>query len=271
MLDRVLSEMNLEFVHNGSYLFYGSDNEYLKSQAILFGKEIIGENTLDSILVFGENKKTISINDIRYIRSEVLKKSTFSKYKFVVIDNADRMTIEAQNALLKTLEEQREGLFIILISNDLVNFLKTIISRCILMDFNLARDRSITIFDHVINSSCYREIYKILLDSIIKVNYFDFLGLNDVISNLSNYKQHSNMIVKMLYMIIRDVFIYKETLNEEFICNREFSKDIIDICKIYNSFNMSNIMKEIKKLKDRLSVNLNFELCYRIFILKIGR
>lgn len=271
MIDKLLSEINLNLVYGGSYLFYGGNTEYLRSQALIFSKQIVGENTIDSISIFGDNKKFIGINDIRSIRSEVLKKSTFNQYKFIIINNADKMTIEAQNALLKTLENPREDLFIILIANDLINFLKTTLSRCILIDFNLTRDKNIVMFENIINSDYCRELYGILLQCIIVINYRNFDELNDLISNLSNYKQYSYMIVKMLYMIVRDIFIYKETLNRDFVSNHEFSKEIIETCKIYKSFNIDNILGEINKFKNRLSVNLNFELCYKIFILNIGR
>ena len=55
------------------------------------------------------------------------------KYKIFIVENADNMTVQAQNALLKTIEEPPAYGIIILISTNYEQFLPTIISRCSLI------------------------------------------------------------------------------------------------------------------------------------------
>ena len=61
-------------------------------------------------------------------------------YRIAIIDDADRMNHKAQNAFLKTLEEAREGVILVLIVRDEKNMLPTIISRCQKIQFGIVSD-----------------------------------------------------------------------------------------------------------------------------------
>lgn len=83
----------------------------------------------------GEANQSIKIEQIRQIQ-HLLSLSPFSaKYKAVIIDEADRLTLEAANCLLKTLEEPSQKSLLILISANWQRILPTIISRCQLIKF----------------------------------------------------------------------------------------------------------------------------------------
>lgn len=75
-------------------------------------------------------EKTIKINQIREMQLKIAEKPIISQNKVYIINNADTMTHEAQNCLLKTLEEPPEYVTIILIAANENNFLATIKSRC---------------------------------------------------------------------------------------------------------------------------------------------
>lgn len=72
----------------------------------------------------------IYIEDIRDIKSFLALKPYYGPYKFVIVDNADRLTEEASNAILKTLEEPPGHTIIILITSRPGFLLSTIRSRC---------------------------------------------------------------------------------------------------------------------------------------------
>lgn len=91
------------------------------------------ENNPDFKLIFPrvlEGETKIYIDDIRDIKSFLSLKPYYGPYKFVVIDNADRMTDDASNALLKTLEEPAPHSIIILVTANPKLLLPTISSRC---------------------------------------------------------------------------------------------------------------------------------------------
>lgn len=88
--------------------------------------------------------KSIKIEQIREMQKKVSERPIISSKKIYIIDNADTMTIEAQNCLLKTLEEPPEYVTIILIGSNENNFLNTIKSRCTIIHFEDISDKELT-------------------------------------------------------------------------------------------------------------------------------
>lgn len=76
-----------------------------------------------------EKQKNIKIDSIREISRFAYEKPYVSDKKFIIINNADTMTAEAQNSLLKILEEPPETAIIILVASDKNMLLPTIVSR----------------------------------------------------------------------------------------------------------------------------------------------
>lgn len=80
-------------------------------------------------------RKDISIKQIHEIRESLNHHSLVNPYKIVIIDSAERMSIGASNALLKTLEEPSPKTLIILITTDEKALPDTIVSRCQVVRF----------------------------------------------------------------------------------------------------------------------------------------
>lgn len=77
-----------------------------------------------------EDKNAISIDQIRDLKKEIAYKPYESNHKIYIIENAEEMTKEAANSLLKTLEDPPSFATIILLAEDTGKMLPTIISRC---------------------------------------------------------------------------------------------------------------------------------------------
>lgn len=90
----------------------------------------------------GESK--IYIEDMRDFKSFLSFKPYYGPYKFVIIDNADRLTVEASNAILKSLEEPPPSSIIIMISSRPNLILPTILSRCEEINFLSIGKRSVS-------------------------------------------------------------------------------------------------------------------------------
>lgn len=80
-----------------------------------------------------ENKKNIAVGQIRELKEETIIKPHIAKAKVFVIDKADTMNDQSQNALLKVLEEPPAAVFFILIAESKASFLETVISRCVVL------------------------------------------------------------------------------------------------------------------------------------------
>lgn len=86
-------------------------------------------------VVINEEEITIKIEQIRDLTKKVIEQPIISEKKVYIINHADKMTTEAQNCLLKTLEEPPRFAVIILITSNLNNILTTIKSRCMKINF----------------------------------------------------------------------------------------------------------------------------------------
>lgn len=76
-----------------------------------------------------KDKATIGVEAVKDFREDMFLSSTEAERKIYVIDDADCMTVEAQNALLKILEEPPSNVLLILLANECDRILSTIKSR----------------------------------------------------------------------------------------------------------------------------------------------
>ncbi|MBO5349090.1 MAG: DNA polymerase III subunit delta' [Clostridia bacterium] len=147
-----------------SYLFYGVEGIGKKLFAMNFAKMILCNNKNNkpceeckSCIEFETKNNpdffhiepegnSIKIDQIRQMQKNILEKPINSSKKVYIIDNADSMTKEAQNCLLKTLEEPQKFIVIILIASNENNILATVKSRCTKMYFQKLTDADIKKF-----------------------------------------------------------------------------------------------------------------------------
>lgn len=141
MLAKAMEKGNLSH----SYLFVGTQGIGKKLLAKEMAKKILGftgENHPDFMCVEPEDN-SIKIAQIRLLQKKIQEKPILSDKKVYIIDNADTMTPEAQNCLLKTLEEPPEFAIIILIGSQENAFLTTIKSRCMILKFRPIEEEKI--------------------------------------------------------------------------------------------------------------------------------
>ena len=114
----------------------GCQNPLLNTQAILQPCQqcktcqLIKSQTYPDHQVVQSSAKTIGVDDIRQANHFFEKTAQIGKTKTLIVENAEKMTVSAANALLKTLEEPSGDSIIILLSSDIEALLATIISRC---------------------------------------------------------------------------------------------------------------------------------------------
>ena len=95
-------------------------------------KQFLSGNHPDVIWVTHEKPASIGVDDVRIqINDTVSIRPYSSPYKIYLVDEAEKMTVQAQNALLKTIEEPPAYAVLVLITTNPEVFLPTILSRCI--------------------------------------------------------------------------------------------------------------------------------------------
>jgi DNA polymerase-3 subunit delta' len=138
------AEVNKKPLRVGSFLFVGPKNTGKASFAKLLARELHGEMAVDPDLMILEGDDNIKIEEVRNLNHFLsLKASKRNRPKIAVVIDANRMTTEAANALLKTLEEPVGESLIILTAISPELLLPTIVSRCLLIRFGLADEKEI--------------------------------------------------------------------------------------------------------------------------------
>ncbi len=222
-----------------------------------------GKNHPDFYLI-NEDGENIKIDVIRKITSKVIEKPIISKRKVYIINDFEKMTKEAQNCLLKTLEEPPEFVTIIIISSNENAILNTIKSRCMTIKFkNIDND---LLYDYLINDLGYDNISEILLKS--------FGGSIGKALRLIEGKEKYNQID-----ILVDNFTKKDLIeviqNSMIIYDKENIFNILDymIVCFYSNYTENNkylnCIEYVNKCINRLKVNSNFDMCLDSMIINI--
>jgi len=91
-----------------------------------------------------EKESSIGIKTIEKVQKVISLKKNEAKYRVVIIDPAEALTLDAANRLLKTLEEPPEKTIIILLAKNRHNLPQTIVSRTQIINFSPLADRELT-------------------------------------------------------------------------------------------------------------------------------
>lgn len=260
-----------------SYLFVGIDGIGKKLIAKEFAKMIMCLeenkycNKCKSCIEFDSNNNpdfiyiepdgnNIKIEQIRQMQSKVIEKPIISNKKVYIINDAQNMTVEAQNCLLKTLEEPPEYITIILIASNENNLLSTIKSRCTIIHFDKIENKELKEYaTNVIGISNVNEnIINIFQGSIGKA-----IRLKDKLDKLDIYENIENIIKNMDNKNIIDILNGSEILYK--------SKDEIEEILEYINVILLNQSKQnikyvkcidiVEDTKKRLKSNSNYDMC----------
>ncbi|MFA6194143.1 MAG: hypothetical protein WC719_00155 [Patescibacteria group bacterium] len=156
------NEKVIEFLERGlkndriaqTYVFTGADDLGKSTIALAFADNLQGHpqgfNSDLHILEPEAEKKSISIEAVREFIKTLNLSSFLNSYKIGIIKQADLMSPEAKSALLKTLEEPKEKVIIILLAVDEHNLPETILSRAQVLYFYPVP--AATIYDYLLNN-----------------------------------------------------------------------------------------------------------------------
>lgn len=260
-----------------SYLFVGIDGigktlfarEFAKKILCLNGKGDSCESCIkwdsnnhpDFLQIEPENN-TIKIEQIRNMQEEISVKPIASNKKVFLIVNSDCMTKEAQNCLLKTLEEPPEYATIILTTSNESKLLNTIKSRCMKIPFQKIEESELEEYaKNVLNLNLSKEFIKICEGSIGKLLEIEedkeiYTGVNSLLDNMERYN--------FTTLINKAEVLYKE---------REKIQEILEYINVYlyNQKDMKklNCIKYVEEVKKRLLANSNYDMCIDYLLMKL--
>ena len=246
------------------------------------------------IINYSSEKSSFGVDDVRDIIEEVYKKPFEKDKKVIIIHEGNKLTIQAQNALLKTIEEPPKGVYIIILCESLELILDTIKSRCEIYKlkpltkselyeyikikkFNYDENeiKSAIAFsegvpgriDRYFNDDKLRELRNnivILIKSLNKNDLEDILQQEESFSNLKNDKEE---VLNIFGLFIRDILINKEIENEEFIINSDKLEDIKELTKEMSFKKLNNMIKIIEEARRNIKSNVSWGMTLRVMLM----
>ncbi|MEK7151553.1 MAG: AAA family ATPase [Patescibacteria group bacterium] len=201
---------NDNFSH--AYLFSGQEMIGKKTFALELANKMLGDTAIEysdaqflnnpDILfidaINSESGQTIAIEEVRRIKKFIFRSPYVGKYKFIIINDAHLMTTEAQNALLKVLEEPNASSILILVSANSESLLPTIFSRCQEIKFFPHKKEVIDgILTDVKLSKINKEFLAVFVDGRI--------GLIKQIIDKESFDEVEDAVKKIMHLIKADI------------------------------------------------------------------
>jgi DNA polymerase-3 subunit delta' len=285
----------------GSYLFHGPPSIGKRTISFELAKYFLCQDTKEDgcscpsckifslghpdFLCIGRDNK-ILVDDIDEILEFISRAPLCSETKVVVIDNADVITYEASNRLLKTIEESAITFF--LITSRLRAILPTLRSRCLKVSFDaLGQDSvtnilwkrmgfepvqarvlgwigSISSMDVFSNAGLYLKYRDMSLDFMNLFSGSDFINVLDFVDKIP--RNDLVIFIDMVVLMMTDILLVSYSINS--ITNSDRRQDIVKMLKYFKSQNLIAALNILSQVKKNTHLNINLGLVFKSALIK---
>ena len=259
-------------------------------------KQAADRNQPDIIYVSHEKPNTISVDDIRQqLNNDIVIKPYSSKYKIYIVDEAEKMNPQAQNALLKTIEEPPAYAVIMLLTTNADSFLQTILSRCITLNLKSVKDETIRkhLMSHyqipdyqadictafaqgnvgkaiqLASSDDFNELKAATLQLLKRLEDIDLYELGAAIKQIGEFKLKVQDYFDLMMIWYRDILYFKATNDVNKLIFKDEVYDIKKQAATHSYQGIEAIIEALQKAKVRLNANVNFDLVIELLLLTI--
>lgn len=256
----------------------------------------VDSNNHPDVRFVTHEKASIGVDDIRdQLINDITIKPYSSSHKIYIVPDADKITEQAQNALLKTIEEPPAYAVIVLITDNAKNLLQTVQSRCVILNTKPLDTKVITEYliknlqmepeqariaagfcqgnvGKAINfasSDDFHEMKEEILRLLKKINEMDVSDIMSFVKDLNQRKGRITEYLDLMLLWYRDVLMFKVTKDANILLYRDEYKAISEQAVSRNYEDIENIIKAIDKAKIRLNANVNFDTAVELLILAI--
>ncbi len=259
-------------------------------------KQALSKNQPDIIYVSHEKPNTISVDDIRaQVNNDVAIKPYSSKYKVYIINEAEKMTPQAQNAILKTLEEPPAYAVILLLVSNMNSLLPTILSRCVTLNMKPVRDELIRKFlmeelqvpDYKANVcvgfargnvgkakllASSEEFENIKAEALSLLKYIKDMEMQEIVAaikKINEYKLEIQDYFDIIAIWYRDVLLFKATMDANQLIFRDEVQTLRKIAARCSYEGIERVIQALSTAKKRMEANVNFDLLMELLLLEI--
>ena len=296
-----------------AYIFAGETGSGRRMMADAFAKTLLCQNRTNGdacdicksclqmesgshpdVRYIHHDKSSISVDDIReQINQDIDVKPYSSEYKIYIIPEAAKMTEQAQNALLKTIEEPPAYAVILLLTDNLQALLPTIQSRCVTLQMNPLSQKEIAGYlmknlsmeeqqAYIAAGFCQGNMGKAIRfatskefgemkDEVLRLlKKVTELSVSEIMDTIKGFSQRKGMIQDYLDFILlwyRDVLMWKVTKDANLLLYKDEFTSISKAASHYSYEDIEKILKAIDKAKLRLDANVNFDVTIELLVL----
>lgn len=253
-------------------------------------------NQPDVIFISHEKPGSIGVEDIRgQINGSIAVKPYSSPRKVYIMNEGEKMTAQAQNALLKTLEEPPEYAVILILTTNVDALLPTILSRCVMLDMRPVKDSEVKRFlmetmqvpdykadicvafargniGRAKQLAASEDFDHVKEEAVTLLKYINEMELNEIVAaikKIGEYKLDVNDYLDILSIWYRDVLMFKATNDINHLIFREEIQYIRKVADRSTYEGIELVISALDKAKSRLDANVNFDLTMELLLLTI--
>ena len=245
------------------------------------------------IINYRPSKASMGIDEVREIIEEVSKRPYEGDKKVIIIHEGSKLTVQAQNALLKTIEEPPQGVYIILLAESLETLLDTIKSRCQVYKLTPLNNKQMEMYintlgryseeeiraslaygegipgkaERLLNDSNLSELREVIMNLLKDINYAkeDLVLIYE--NKLENYKTEKDEILNLMASFIRDIIVAKELEDKNKIINIDKYNDIVEVANSLSYKKLNSMLEYIKEGRVNLMNNGNYSLVISVILM----
>ena len=242
-------------------------------------KQALSDNHPDIIRVMHEKPNTISVDDIRaQVNNDVGIKPYSSAHKVYIVNEAEKMTVQAQNAILKTLEEPPEYAVILLLTANVNSLLPTILSRCVVLNMKPVADELVKKYlmeqlqvpdykaevcvsfargniGKAKSLAASEDFENVKTEALSLLKYIRDMELNEIIAavkKINEYKLEVSDYLDICAIWYRDLLLFKATNDVNHLVFREEIQALRAAAQRSSYEGIENILKALETAKKRL-------------------
>ncbi len=243
-----------------------------------------------------EKPGLISVDDIRsQVVDDIQTRPYYGRRKIYIIEYAEQMNAQAQNALLKTLEEPPEYAVLILLTTNAGAMLETIRSRCTLLPLHPLNDPQIQLYlmEHrklpeykaklctafaqgslgramkLADSEDFMKIRSVALDLAAKAREMDMPQILNVVKEVSGFELTVQDFLDILSIWYRDVLYFKATQAPDRLIFQDELQQIRKTAATSSYEGLETILRALDKSRERLRANVDFDLTMQLLFMVI--
>ena len=253
-------------------------------------------NQPDIIFVSHDKPNSIGVEDIRaQINNDIGIKPYSSPRKVYIMNEGEKMTVQAQNALLKTLEEPPEYAVILILTANVDSLLPTILSRCVVLNMKPVPDHKVKKYlmeeleipDYKANIcvafargnigkakmlASSEEFEKVKEEAVTLVKYINDMDISEVVKAIKKISEDQFDVTDYLDILsvwYRDALLFKATKDANSLIFKNELQYIRKVADRSTYEGIETIVKALQQAKRRLEANVNFDLTMELLLLTI--